>query len=56
MVAALFAAAASVGGIDHLVASVEDFGWHDLWWAVPLAVILRRTLARLPGSADEVSL
>jgi beta-lactamase regulating signal transducer with metallopeptidase domain len=50
MVATLLAAAASVGGIDHLVAPADEgdsgsrIGWHDLWWAVPLTLFLWRKL------------
>jgi Zn-dependent protease with chaperone function len=60
MVAALLTAAASVGGIDHLVAAAEGddpwarLGWHDLWWAVPLAVVLRHRLrARAVGEVPS---
>ena len=60
MVAALLPAAASVGGVDHLFASAEggeswsDLGWHDLWWAVPVTVLLRRNRRPRRRDADEV--
>jgi len=55
MVAALLTAAVSVGGIDHLVASADEgesgsrMGWHDLWWAVPLALFLWRKVRQPRG-------